>query len=267
MKNATAGREPGNLVAGTLCALFGGALLLWAARGPGNDTSGVAHRLSTQLRLPSDVSGLPLSPFEMAFALAAIVVGLLAVLGRPAARAGVLLLASFLLFTSGRLLIDLLPEARRASLGDLTGLALAVDLIGLLVAVLLFALLLRSEESGESRLAKSSTAVIVTGAIVLATGSARLLWYLLLAGIPGPSDANVHRFALLVAVPVVGLLAVLRRRAARGTAYTLTGMVLIVEVGSVFNLPALLSTPLAVTLLMLPILPLLALVIALARAR
>lgn len=233
-----------------------------------------------------------LTPYEWAFAVALIVVGICVLARRPAARGGALMLSLMLLFLSLREGIGLLDATYRDDYfhNDEGGWILATRIFGLIVAVVVLAAMAKATEDARSL---RSNLLVTAGWAMLLAGVAKLAFigagvseigldnYLSTLFDPSGtsplsmrSQAIYYDAAITVALLVVGALAVLQRQVARGAGLTLMGVVtyvvgyqLVAIVGSsMFSIPidstvaflfwASLVTPVAAAVIALPLLAL-----------
>lgn len=205
-----------------------------------------------------------LTPYEWAFAVALIAVGVCALRRLPAARGGALLLSTMLLFLSIREGIGLLNteygEAYFAS--DEGGWVLATRLFGLVVAVAVLAAMLRTPQRPVTDERRAQWCWLA-GLAMLVAGGVKLLFIgytavkfgavgEYLRQLADPSDFSplsmrshglFYDASLIVAMITVGVLAVRRRGVARGASLPLMGVVLYI---SVYTLVGTIGSPFGV---------------------
>ncbi|MGH3433026.1 MAG: hypothetical protein ACRDQB_09345 [Thermocrispum sp.] len=178
-----------------------------------------------------------MSPYEWAFALALIVVGICALARRRAARGGALLFAFALLFASVREAVGLLDDAYRTEYfaSDEGPWLLATRLFGLLVAVVVLSLMLRARDDRGPR--TGLTAFTVAGVVLVLAGGLRVAgvavqrrgseYFASILDPTGESPTSMYASVIFydatitVSLLVLGVLALLKLRVARGAALAL----------------------------------------------
>jgi len=191
-----------------------------------------------------------LTPYEWAFAVALVVVGICALAQRPAARGGALLLSTMLLFLSIREGIGLLDADYRAAYEASSegGWILATRVFGLVVAMVVLAAMLRTPQRPLAAPRRHGRLFVIAGVSMLAAGVVTLLYIGYASvqfGVVGqylrqlvdPSDYSplsmesngvFYDAELMVAMLVVGVLALRQRGVARGASLPLMGVTLYV---------------------------------------
>lgn len=186
-------------------------------------------------------SNAVLTPYEWAFAVALVVVGIGLLARRRAARGGALLFGFMLLGLSVREAVGLFDAEYRGAYGEYSegSWILATRIFGLVVALVVLAAMLKARDRDPALRRASSPAFVAAGVLILLAGLARVTsWIVTYPGdhldylrrVFDPSDASptsissnvlYYDFALMIALVVVGLIAVLRRRVARGAGLAL----------------------------------------------
>ncbi|WP_143021303.1 hypothetical protein [Prauserella marina] len=260
-RKGVAAREfTGHYVAsGVLLVLFGAVLVGWVIYGftirttsAGEFIGGLvgAERVDLQL----------LSPYEWAFAIALIVVGVLALCLRKVARGAALLLMWMLLALSLREVVGLfMPGYLHAYRTEFAGgWVLAARAFGLVVSVVVLLLMLRAKEPEQDvpgRIVPRGQ--VVAGSLLVVYGLAELGWilylrarlhssfdgylrYLVDASVDGPTqvgtDGDWYRAALVVALLVVGALVIKGVSAGAGAGLTLAALQLYLTIRAIVEI-------------------------------
>ncbi|MFG3253369.1 hypothetical protein [Streptomyces sp. NPDC048172] len=255
------------LVAGTLLSVVARILISWTGYGFTWGHEDAGDFLRALYDSNKQVAPGLLTAYQWSFAGALTVVGAVTLANRRAGRSGALLLATVLVLVAVRELVGLIVDDndfRDRYFGG-TGLALPVVaswILALLAGVAVLVVLLRAAErpapgAGRAARGPGSGRYPVAGVLMIVLGLMSLSWFVhnlvqaesrrgeLLRDVVDASalgyssfagDFQVFEVAYVVAALVLGVLALLRRPAVRGAAFTLMGIQLYLVARTVIGL-------------------------------
>ncbi|MEO3749259.1 hypothetical protein [Streptomyces sp. B6B3] len=237
-------------VSAVLLMVFAGGVIGWIVDGLRNSDSGVGDLLQALVDPLHARDAQLLTPYEWAFALALLTVAVLALCQRRVARGGALLLAFLLLGICLRQAVGSIDSDYRKDFEhpDYGAWMLATYGIGLAIAVTVLILMLQArEQSGRTPRTLTPPPYRLAGVLLVAIGVVQAAWVVDRQW--QMDDGNVQPFhdylrelvdpsvyysplslnsgfafyeaALIVSLVVVGVLALLGRRVARGAGLTL----------------------------------------------